>query len=139
MGSANASAAGQAAAAGNFASGASQAIQNAGAGTSAAYGNYGAMTGDIAARTGAGQTAAYGNYGANLSNIYGSSNAVRQSAYAANTANQMNAITGAGNAMAAGQIGSANAFNNAITQGVGLYGMNQQNALMNRYLNSRGY
>ena len=137
--SGQASAAGQAAAAGNFATSGSQAIQNAGAGTSAAYGNYGAMTGDIAARTGAGQTAAYGNYGANLSNIYGSSNAVRQSAYAANTANQMNAITGAGNAMAAGQIGSANAFNNAITQGVGLYGMNQQNALMNRYLNSRGY
>jgi hypothetical protein len=133
--SGQASAAGQAAAAGNFASGASQAIQNAGAGASAAYGNYGAATGDIAARTGAGQSTAYGNYGANLSNIYGSSNAARQSAYAANTANQIGAITGAGNAMAAGQIGSANAFSNALTQGIGLYGMNQQNQLYQQYLN----
>ena len=132
--SGQASAAGQAAAAGNFASGASQAIQNAGAGASAAYGNYGAATGDIAARTGAGQSAAYGNYGANLSNIYGSSNAVRQSAYATNTANQMNAITGAGNAIAAGQIGSANAFNSAVNQGIGLYGAYNSNQLMNRYL-----
>ena len=133
--SGQASAAMQATAAGNFASGGSQAIQNAGAGASAAYGNYGAATGDIAARTGAGQSAAYGNYGANLSNIYGSSNAARQSAYAANTANQIGAITGAGNAMAAGQIGSANAFNNALTQGIGLYGMNQQNQLYQQYLN----
>ena len=133
--SGQASAAGQAAAAGNFASGGSQAIQNAGAGASAAYGNYGATTGDIAARTGAGQTAAYGNYGANLSNIYGSSNAVRQSAYAGNTANQINAITGAGNAIAAGQIGSANAFSNALSQGIGLYGMNQQNQLYQQYIN----
>lgn len=133
--SGQASAALQANAAGNFASSGSQALQNAGAGASAAYGNYGATTGDIAARTGAGQSAAYGNYGANLSNIYGSSNAVRQSAYAANTANQMNAITGAGNAIAAGQIGSANAFSNAINQGIGLYGMNQQNQLYQQYLN----
>ena len=132
--SGQASAAGQAAAAGNFASGGAQAYQNAGAGQTAAYGNYGAMTGDIAARTGAGTTAAYGNYGSNLSNIYGSSNAVRQSAYATNTANQMNSITGAGNAMAAGQIGSANAFNNAINQGIGLYGAYNSNQLMNRYL-----
>jgi hypothetical protein len=137
--SGQASAAGQAAAAGNFASGASQAIQNAGAGASAAYGNYGATTGDIAARSGAGASAAYGNYGAGASNIYGASNALRQSAYGANTANQIGAITGAGNAMAAGQIGSANAFTNAIGQATNLYGMNQQNALMNRYLNSRGY
>jgi hypothetical protein len=133
--SGQASAAGQAAAAGNFASGGSQALQNYGAGQSAAYGNYGATTGDIAARTGAGQSAAYGNYGANLSNIYGSSNAARQSAYAANTANQIGAITGAGNAMAAGQIGSANAYSNALTQGIGLYGMNQQNQLYQQYLN----
>jgi hypothetical protein len=133
-GSGQASAAGQAAAAGNFASGGSQAIQNAGAGTSAAYGNYGAMTGDIAARTGAGQTTAYGNYGANLSNIYGSSNAARQSAYAANTANQMNAITGAGNAIAAGQIGSANAWSNALGQATNVYGMFNQNQLLNKYL-----
>ena len=133
--SGQASAAGEAAAASNFASGGSQAIQNAGAGASAAYGNYGAMTGDIAARTGAGQSAAYGNYGANLSNIYGTSNANRQSAYATNTANQVNSITGAGNAIAAGQIGSANAFSNAINQGIGLYGMNQQNQLYQQYLN----
>jgi hypothetical protein len=132
--SGQASAAGQAAAAGNFASGASQAIQNAGAGATTAYGNYGAMTGDIAARTGAGQSAAYGNYGANLSNIYGTSNANRQSAYSTNTANQMNAITGAGNAYAAGQIGSANAFTNAIGQGVSLVGAYNSNQLMNRYL-----
>lgn len=132
--SGQASAAGEAAAASNFASGGSQAIQNAGAGATTAYGNYGAMTGDIAARTGAGTSAAYSNYGANLSNIYGSSNAVRQSAYATNTANQMNAITGAGNATAAGQIGSANAFSNAINQGIGLYGAYNTNQLMNRYL-----
>ena len=124
----------QAAAAGNFASGASQAIQNAGAGASAAYGNYGATTGDIAARSGAGASAAYGNYGAGASNIYGASNALRQSAYGANTANQIGAITGAGNAMAAGQIGSANAFTNAIGQATNLYGMNQQNQLLNKYL-----
>jgi len=133
-GSGQASAAGQAAAAGNFASGGSQAIQNAGAGQTAAYGNYGAMTGDIAARTGAGQSAAYGNYGSNLSNIYGSSNAARQSAYAANTANQIGAITGAGNAIAAGQIGSANAWSNALGQATNVYGMFNQNQLLNKYL-----
>ena len=133
--SGQASAAMQATAAGNLAAGGSQAIQNAGAGASAAYGNYGSAVGDIAARTGAGQSAAYGNYGAGLTNIYGASNQARQSAYASNTANQMNAITGAGNAIAAGQIGSANAFNNAINQGIGLYGMNQQNQLYQQYLN----
>jgi hypothetical protein len=41
--------------------------------------------------------------------------------------------------MSAGQIGSANAFNTAIGQGIGLYGMNQQNQLANRYLLSKGY
>jgi hypothetical protein len=128
----------QATAAGNLAAGGSQAIQNAGAGASAAYGNYGSAVGDIAARTGAGQSAAYGNYGAGLSNIYGSSNAARQSAYAANTANQIGAITGAGNAMAAGQIGSANAFSNAIGQATSLYGMYNQNQLLSRYLNPTG-
>jgi hypothetical protein len=133
--SGQASAAGEAAAASNFASGGSQAIQNAGAGATTAYGNYGAMTGDIAARTGAGQSTAYGNYGANLSNIYGTSNANRQSAYSTNTANQINAITGAGNAYAAGQIGSANAFSNALGQATSLYGMYNQNALANRYIN----
>jgi hypothetical protein len=132
--SGQASAAGQAAAAGNFASGASQAIQNAGAGASAAYGNYGATTGNIAAQAGAGQTAAFGNYGAGLSNIYGSSNAARQSAYSTNTANQIGAITGAGNAMAAGQIGSANAFSNALGQATNVYGMYNQNQLLNKYL-----
>jgi hypothetical protein len=39
-------------------------------------------------------------------------------------------IIGAGNAMAAGQVGSANAFNNAIGQGASMY---QQNQLMNRF------
>jgi hypothetical protein len=133
--SGQASAAGQAAAAGNFASGASQALQGYGAGQSAAYGNYGAATGNIAAQQGAGQSAAYGNYGTGTSNIYGNSNAVRQSAYGANTANQMGAITGAGNAMAAGQIGSANAFSNAIGQGANFYGMYNQNQLLSKYLN----
>ena len=37
--------------------------------------------------------------------------------------------------MAAGQIGSANAFNNALSQGIGLYGMNQQNQLYQQYIN----
>ena len=132
--SGQASAAGQAAAAGNYASGASQAIQNAGAGASAAYGNYGATAGNIAAQAGAGASAAYGNYGAGASNIYGASNALRQSAYGANTANQIGAITGAGNAMAAGQIGSANAFSNAIGQASSIYGMYNQNQLLNKYL-----
>lgn len=133
--SGQASAAGQAAAAGNLAAGGSQAIQNAGAGASAAYGGYGSMAGNIAAQQGAGSSAAYGNYGNSMSNAYAGSNATRQSAYGANTANQMNAITGAANARAAGQIGSANAFSNAISQGVGLYGMNQQNALLQQYIN----
>jgi hypothetical protein len=38
-------------------------------------------------------------------------------------------ITGAGNAMAAGQIGSANAYTNAIGQGIGAY---QLNSMLNR-------
>jgi hypothetical protein len=155
--SGQASAAGQAAAAGNFASGASQALQGYGAGTSAAYGNYGATASDIAARTGAGASAAYGNYGAGMSNTYASSSAARQSAYgqagatAANAygnlgsnltniygqqgTNTINAITGAANARAAGQIGSANAFTNALGQGVNLYGMYNQNQLAQQYIN----
>ena len=129
-----ASAAGQSAAAGALAAGSSQALQNYGAGASGAYGAAGAAQGQIAAQQGAGASAAYGGYGGGLSNIYGASNQARQSAYGANTANQMGAITGAANAMSAGQIGSANAFNTAIGQGIGLYGMNQQNQLMNKYL-----
>jgi hypothetical protein len=39
-------------------------------------------------------------------------------------------IIGAGNALAAGQVGSANAFNNAAGQGASMY---QQNQLMNRF------
>jgi hypothetical protein len=136
--SGQASAAGQAAAAGNFASGGSQAYQGYGSGQAAAYGNYGSMTGDIAARTGAGSTAAYGNYGGNLSNIYNTSAGVRQSAYATDTANQIGAITGAANARAAGQIGSANAFTNALGQGVNLYGMYNQNQLLSKYLTPKG-
>jgi hypothetical protein len=63
-----------------------------------------------------------------LANIYGQQGA-----------GQINAITGGANAAAAGQIGSANAFSNALTQGIGLYGMNQQNALTDRYLKSKGF
>jgi hypothetical protein len=120
-------------------------LQGYGAGQSAAYGNYGAASGDIAARTGAGASAAYGNYGANLSNTYAGSNAVRQSAYGGygsnltniygnQGTNQINAITGGANAAAAGQIGSANAFSNALGQATSLYGMYNQNALANRYI-----
>jgi len=134
-----ASAAGQAAAAGSLAAGSSQALQNYGSGASGAYGAAGAAQGQIAAQQGAGASAAYGGYGAGLSNIYGSSNAARQSAYGANTAGQIGAITGAANAMSQGQIQSGNAFNTAISQGVGIYGMNQQNQLMNRYLLSKGF
>jgi hypothetical protein len=144
--SGQAAAAGQAAAGGNFASGASQAIQNAGAGASNAYGNYGATVGNIAAQQGAGASNAYGNFGAGQSAAYGASGQARQSAYGnfgnnltniygQQGANQINALTGAANARAAGQIGSANAFTNAIGQGVSIYGMNQQNQLMERYLN----
>ena len=143
--SGQASAAGQSAAAGNFASGASNAMQNFGAGQSAAYGNYGQAVGNIASQLGAGQSAAYGNYGAGQSAAYGASGQARQSAYGqqgTNLANiygqqgagQMNAITGAANARAAGQIGSANAFNNALSQGVNLYGMYNQNQLLSKYL-----
>jgi hypothetical protein len=46
----------------------------------------------------------------------------------------MGAITGAANAMSAGQIGSANAFSSAIGQGVGLYGMYNQNQLAQQYI-----
>ena len=143
--SGQASAAGQAAAAGNFASGASQALQGYGAGQSAAYGNYGATASDIAARQGAGASAAYGNYGAGMSNTYAGSTAARQSAYGGygsnltniygqQGTNTINAITGGANAAAAGQIGSANAFSNALGQATSLYGMYNQNQLLNKYL-----
>jgi hypothetical protein len=144
--SGQASAAGQAAAAGNFASGASSALQNFGAGQAGAYGNYGQAVGNIAAQQGAGQSAALGNFGAGQSAAFGASGQARQSAYGqqgVNLANiygqqgagQINAITGAANARAAGQIGSANAFSNALGQGVSLYGMYNQNQLLNKYLN----
>ena len=107
-----ASAAGQAAAAGNLSQAGSQ-----------AYGNYGATGANIAAQQGAGATSAYAG-----------SNAARQSAYGTNAANQIAAITGAGNAMAAGQIGSANAFSNLLGQGINAYGMYNQNQLLNKYL-----
>jgi hypothetical protein len=129
-----ASAAQQAAAAGALSQGASQAIQNYGAGASAAYGAAGAAQGQTAAQQGAGASAAYGNYGAGMSNIYGASNQARQSAYGTNTASQIGAITGAGNAMAAGQVGAANAYTNAIGQGASLYGMYNQNQLLQKYL-----
>ena len=131
-----AAAAGQVAAAGNLASGGSQAIQSAGAGASAAYGNYGTAAGNVATQQGAGASAAYGGYGSGMSNAYAGSNAARQSAYSTNTAGQINAITGAANARAAGQIGQANAFSNAIGQGINLYGMYNQNQLLNKYLST---
>jgi hypothetical protein len=46
------------------------------------------------------------------------------------SAQQANNITGAANAQAAGQVGSANAYANAIGQGVGMY---QTNQLLNRF------
>lgn len=107
-----ASAAGQATAAGNLSQAGSQ-----------AYGNYGTTGANIAAQTGAGATSAYAG-----------SNAARQSAYGTNAANQINAITGGANALAAGQIGSANAFSNLLTQGIGAYGLYNQNQLLNKYL-----
>jgi hypothetical protein len=58
-----------------------------------------------------------------LTNIYGQQGS-----------NTINAITGAANATAAGQIGSANAFSNALSQGVNLYGMYNQNQLLSKYL-----
>lgn len=142
-----AAAAGQANAAGNLASGGSQAIQGAGAGTSTALANYGSATGNIAANLGAGTSAALGNFGSSMSNAYAGSGASRQSAYgnfggnltniyANQGAGQINAITGAANARAAGQIGSANAFNSALSTGVNLYGMYNQNQLLNKYLST---
>jgi hypothetical protein len=129
-----AAAAQQAASAGSYSQGASGALQNYGAGTSAAYGTAGAAQGQTAANLGTGSSAAYGNYGAGLSNIYNASNQSRQSAYSANTANQIGSITGAANALSAGQVGTANAFSSAIGQGLNLYGMNQQNQMLNSYL-----
>ena len=61
--------------------------------------------------------------GSNLANIYGQQGQ-----------GQINAITGAANALAAGQVGSANAWQNALNQGVSLYGMYNQNQLLNKYL-----
>lgn len=46
------------------------------------------------------------------------------------TGNIANLTTGAGNAMASGQVGAANAYTNAIGQGVSQY---QTNQLLNRY------
>lgn len=103
-----ASAAGQANAAGSLSQAGSQ-----------AYGNYGATGSNIAAQTGAGATAAYAG-----------SNAARQSAYGTNAANQIGAITGAANANAAGQTGSANAWTQGINSmiGAGLSGYNAYNS-----------
>jgi hypothetical protein len=147
--SGQAAAAMQASAAGNFASGASQALQGYGAGQSTAYGNYGATLGNIAAQQGAGASSALSNYGAGAAGTYAGSSAARQSAYSgfgSNLANiygqqgagQINAITGGANAAAAGQIGSANAFTNALGQGVNLYGMYNQNQLLSKYLAPKG-
>lgn len=134
-----ASAAGQATAAGNLASGSSQALQNYGSGASNAYGNYGSTTANIAANQGTGASSAYGNYGSGVSNIYGASNAARQSAYGTGATNAINAITGAANASAAGQIGSANAWgqgiNTMINAGVSGYNAYNNNQLMQAYLN----
>jgi hypothetical protein len=78
------------------------------------------------AGSGAARQSAYGGFGSNLTNIYGQQGA-----------GQINAITGAANARAAGQVGQANAFNNALSQGVNLYGMYNQNQLLNKYLTPR--
>ena len=78
------------------------------------------------AGSGAARQSAYGGYGSNLTNIYGQAGA-----------GQINALTGAANARAAGHVGSANAFSNAIGQGVNLYGMYQQNKLFEDYLTKR--
>jgi len=133
-----ASAAQQAAAAGSLAQGSSQALQNYGSGTSAAYGNYGATGANIAAQQGAGASSAYGGYGSGLTNIYGASNAARQSAYGTGAANQINALTSAANASAAGQIGAANAWsqgiNTMIGAGVSGYNAYNQNQLLSKYL-----
>jgi hypothetical protein len=71
----------------------------------------------------AARQSAYGNYGSNLSNIYANQGA-----------GQINALTGAANARAAGQIGSANAFSNTLSGLTNIYGMYQQNQLLNKYL-----
>lgn len=60
----------------------------------------------------------------------GQASAAGQAANVGNMAsNNANLMTGAANASAAGQIGSANAYTNAIGQGIGAYQMNQ---LINR-------
>jgi hypothetical protein len=60
----------------------------------------------------------------------GQAAAAGQAANVGNTAASNAALsTGAANAQAAGQIGSANAYTNAIGQGIGAYQMNQ---LINR-------
>jgi hypothetical protein len=75
----------------------------------------------------AARQSAYGSYGSNLTNIYGQQGA-----------GQINAITGAANARAAGQIGAANAYSQGISSsigaGVGAYNAYNQNQLMSKYL-----
>jgi hypothetical protein len=143
--SGQAAAAMQAGAAGSLSSASSQALQGYGANQAAAYGNYGATLGNIAAQQGAGASSALGNYGTGMSNTYAGSTAARQSAYGGFGSNltniygqqgagQINAITGGANAAAAGQIGSANAFSNALGQATSVYGMYNQNQLLNKYL-----
>jgi hypothetical protein len=80
------------------------------------------MSNTYAGSTAARQSA-YGGFGSNLTNIYGQQGA-----------GQINAITGGANAAAAGQIGSANAFSNALGQATSVYGMYNQNQLLNKYL-----
>ena len=58
------------------------------------------------------------------------------SSIGATAANNSALATGAANASAAGQVGSANAYSNAIGQGLGLY---QTNQLMNMYGNTSAY
>jgi hypothetical protein len=133
-----AAAAQQSASAGALSSGSSGALQNYGANTSNAYGAAGAAQGQTAANLGTGSSTAYGNYGAGLSNIYGASNQNRTSAYGTNSANQIASITGAANALASGQVGSANAYSqgisSAISGGVGAYNAYNQNQLLTNYL-----
>jgi hypothetical protein len=142
--------AGQSTAYGNYGATLGNIAAQQGAGASSALGNYGAGMSGTYAGSSAARQSAYGQAGSNLSNIYGQSGSAAANAYGnlgSNLTNiygqqgagQINAITGAANARAAGQIGSANAFTNALGQGVNLYGMYNQNALTDRYLKSKGF
>lgn len=89
--------------------------------------------------------AAYDRYNANNANIFnrlasisgiGQTAANQTGAAASSFGSQIGSnIIGAGNAAAAGQVGGANAFNNALSQGSSMY---QQGQLMNRLFPASG-